>query len=310
LLILALRIVIKPFSGNKKNVRLSALPFLVIPVLFITLVEAVVADSIYGYTMIWDTEEGLVFPIVNNMELLVLRLFAFGGLLSVLIAYQKLETSIEHERKIHLLEQLTKNQEAYGREAQSRYEQTCSFRHDIKNHLLVLHQLLKEGKSNEANEYLRNLEVVSDALSFQVKTGNTTVDALLSSKLAVAAQIGIHLQYSVLIPKLSYVSDMDWCIILSNVLDNAISACEDVSDQDRFICLSGRQKGNVYLLKIENSCRNNTKLPTEGIGLSNIKAVLQKYSGKVDIEVINNVFKLNALFIIPQQSQDILQQFY
>ena len=310
LLILTFRIVEKSFLDSVKNMRLSILLVLTIPILFITLVEAVVSESIYGNTVIWNTEVGLVFPIVNNIQLLVLRLFAYGGLFSVLIAYKKLKLSIEHEQTIHLLEQQTQNQEVYVREAKLRYEQTRSFRHDLKNHLLVLHQLIKDGRSNEANEYLKNMEVVSDALSFQIQTGNVAVDALLGSKLGVATQKGIHIQCTVLIPEQSYIADMDWCIVLSNALDNAIHASEAIARQDRWIHLSGIRKGNVYLLNIENRCRENTKIPIEGIGLSNIRAVLEKYNGKMDIEVMNHIFKLNVLFIIPQHSRNIPQQTY
>lgn len=143
---------------------------------------------------------------------------------------------------MHLLEQQTQNQEVYVREAKLRYEQTRSFRHDIKNHLLILHQLIKDGKSNEANEYLENMEVVSDALSFSAQTGNDAVDALLNSKFSVAAHKEISIHCSIHIPKQSYIADMDWCIVLSNALDNAISASEAVSEQDRWIHLFGIQK--------------------------------------------------------------------
>ncbi|WP_029191999.1 sensor histidine kinase [Paenibacillus elgii] len=310
LLMFTFHIVRKIFSDSVKNVRLSMLMVLIIPILFITLVETVVSDSIYGNTIVWNTETGLVSPIVNNMQLLVLRLFAYGGLFSILTAYKKLKISIEHEQTIHLLEQQTQNQEVYVREAKLRYEQTRSFRHDIKNHLLVLHQLIKGEKTNEADEYLRNMEAVSNSLSFQVQTGNVAVDALLSSKLDIATQKGIHTHCTILIPKQSFIADMDWCIILSNALDNAISASEDIARQDRWIHLSGKYKGNAYLLNIENCCPKDTKLPLEGTGLSNIRAVIKKYNGKMEIEVSDNIFKLNALFIIPQHSKDIPQQFY
>ena len=308
LLIFTFHTVRKSFIDGVKNIRLPILLVLIVPVLFITLVEAVIFDSIYGNTVVWDTEAGLVFPIVNNVQLLVLRVLAYGGLFSILIAYKKMRLSIEQEQTIHLLEQQTQNQEVYAREAKLRYEQTRSFRHDIKNHLLVLHQFINEGKSKEANEYLENIKVVSDALSFQVQTGNVTADALLDSKLSIAAQKGIPIHCSIRIPNQSFIADMDWCIVLSNALDNAINASDAIAEQERWIHLSGMQKGNLYLLNIENRCREDTKMPAEGIGLSNIRAVLKKYNGKMEIEVVDSIFKLNVLFILPQHSENILQQ--
>ena len=304
------RFVIRSFSSAIQNNRLSMLPILIVPVLFITLMETFISDSVYGNTIIWDTTRGLIYPQINNIELLLLRVFACGGLFSTLVAYQKLGITIQHEQAINLLEQQAHYQESYIREAQGRYEQTRSFRHDIKNHFLVLHQLLQEGKANEAHQYLENLEKISDGLSFPVKTGNTAVDALLSSKLALAAQNGIQVHCSIHIPEQSLVRDIDWCIVLANALDNAINACQQISNKDQWIQLSGGQKGNLYLLNIENTCSENTPFPTEGIGLSNIKTVLQKYNGKVGIEIMDGVFKVNALFILPQQLRDIPQQIY
>lgn len=299
LLILTSRMVLKSFSSDMHPIRQQSLPVLLVPALFITFFEAFISDFIYGNTIIWDTAKGLMFPSLNNFELLVLRLLACGGLFCALIAHQKVSDLIEHEQTIQLLRQQTQNQEVYVREAKSRYEQTRSFRHDIKNHLLVLHQLIIDGKSNEASEYLGNVEVVSEALSFQVQTGNAAADALLSSKLSVAAQQKIPIHCSIFIPKRSLIADMDWCIVLSNALDNAINASEAIDEQDRWIHLSGTQKGNVYLLNIENRCREDTILPSEGIGLSNIRAVLKKYNGKIEIEIVDQIFKLNVLFIIP-----------
>jgi sensor histidine kinase YesM len=308
MLILTCRIIHKSFSGSMRPIRHQSLLMLLFPVLFITFFEAFISDFVYGNTIIWDTEKGLTFPSLNNFELLVLRLLACGGLFCALIAYRKLSDLIEHEQTIRLLRQQTQNQEVYVREAKSRYEQTRSFRHDIKNHLLILHQLIKDGKSNEASEYLGNMETVSDALSFQVHTGNAAADALLSSKLGVASQQEIHVHCAISIPKQSLIADMDWCIVLSNALDNAINASAAIDRQDRWIHLSGIQKGNIYLLSIENRCRKDTALPLEGIGFSNIRAVLKKYNGNMDVEVAENIFKLNMLFIIPQHPKDIPQQ--
>lgn len=310
LLILTFGMILNAFSSSIWSMCQPILLVLLVPILFITFIGAFVSDSIYGNIVVWDTVQGLVSPKVNSFQLLVLRLLACGSLFSSLIAYQKLVQSIEHKQRVQLLEQQTQNQEIYVKEASLRYEQTRSFRHDIKNHLLVLRQLLTEDQPNTAKEYLAKLEGVSDTLSFPIQTGNVTVDALLSSKLAIAAGKGICIDCSVHIPKQSGVSDMDWCIVLSNALDNAISANDGICEQDKMICLSGRQKGNIYLLNIENRCHAGTKLPTAGIGLSNIQAVLHKYNGKVEIEIIDDAFKLNALFVIPQHSKDIPQQTY
>lgn len=102
LLIFTFNIVRKIFLDGAKEMRLSILLVLIVPILFITLVETVVSDNIYGNTLVWNTESGLVLPVVNNIQLLSLRLLAYGGLFSSLIAYKKLKLSIDDEQTIHL----------------------------------------------------------------------------------------------------------------------------------------------------------------------------------------------------------------
>ena len=76
-------------------------------------------------------------------------------------------------------------QKIYIAEAQVRYKQTSSFRHDVKNHLSVLDGLLRGGRLEEGRAYLKKLRAVSESLSFPYQTGNAMVDILLGEKLGL-----------------------------------------------------------------------------------------------------------------------------
>ncbi len=90
---------------------------------------------------------------------------------------------------------------------------------------------------------------------------------------------------------------MDWCILLSNALDNAIKACQEVPEEERYIHMSSRKKGNFYLLTVENSCsRELEKAPEDGIGLSNIRAVAEKNHGTVENTAFDGTYRLQLLF--------------
>ncbi|MDR1701490.1 MAG: GHKL domain-containing protein, partial [Sporomusaceae bacterium] len=282
ILLLVFKFILKIFAASKKRSDKIDLLALIVPVLFIALVEKTVTNSIYGDTIVINTAQGLLVPVVNNLELVFLHLVAVAGLFAALLVYQKLTISLHNEQTVQLLAQETQAKEIYLQEAQSRYEQTRSFRHDIGNHLLVLRQLLKEGRQEEAVSYLFNLEDVSAALSFPVNTGNTVVDALLGSKLMLARQQGIAVDCQIAIPQTSGVKDIDWCVLLANALDNAIKESGQVAAKERFIYLESERKGNFYFLLLKNACREKTLLPKDGIGLSNIKAVTQKYGGKTE----------------------------
>ncbi len=308
LLIVVFRVILRSFEGSLRDIRPPHRWLLLIPVLFITFVGAFLSDAVYGNTVVIDSARGLVFPQVNSAELLFLRLLACVCLFSTLFAYKRLTQAMEQEKTLQLLAGQAQNQAVYIKEAKERYAQTHSFRHDIQNHLLVVRQLLAGEKPDAAREYLEKLEEAADALSFPAQTGNDALDALLGSKLAVATAQGIPVDCEMHIPKHSGVDDIDWCIVLANALDNAINASEAMDGPEKEIRIFGSQKGNIYLLRVENRCPASTKPPKAGIGLSNIRAVLSKYDGRMDIEVTDGFFRLSALFVIPQHSGSIPQQ--
>lgn len=292
--------ILKVFHGSIGVLHHRVMLLLAIPIVFIALSEQIAVLAIFGDMVIMDKKEGMIFSVVNSWEILVLHLFACMGLVSILAAYDKLMKAIQAEQTVTLLEQQACEKESYVREAQTRYDQTRSFRHDIKNHLLVLGGLLKQEKNEEAYRYLSGLEDVTNALSYPCHTGNVVVDTLLSSKFAIASQKGIDIICTANIPKVSRIEDIDWCIILSNGIDNVINASEEMEVEDRYIHIYGKQKGNFYLLNIENRCKETQKTVQKGIGLWNIQAVVEKYEGTLDIEIANGVFKLNMLFVISQ----------
>ena len=111
-----------------------------------------------------------------------------------------------------------------------------------------------------------------------------------------------------MLPYPCLVRDIDFCIILSNALDNAIYACKQMKDDvEKYINVAGRMKGDFLLLEVENSFQGSTSF-TRGIGLSNIKAVAEKYHGAMHIKTQSTTFYLNVLLIIPQHSESSSQQ--
>lgn len=281
-----------------KTEHLSLL-MLLVPVLFICLTERVIRAQMYGNTLVWDSEAGIVFPVVNHWEVLFLQAAAALCLFTVLAAFRRLMKTVDTEQKYKQLEQQTNVQKIYLGEARAREQMTRAFRHDVKNHLQVVRGLLEKNQIEQAQQYLEHLGGLSAALTYPVHTGNAAVDALLGSKLAAAAQQEIPIDCTLHIPEQTKVEDIDWCILLSNALDNAI--CANAALEKRWIEISGRQKGNFYLLRVNNPCtREDGALPADGIGLSNMRTVAQKYGGTLQIEIAQGIFHLEVLLLISQ----------
>lgn len=278
----------------------SVLFLLAVPVFFITLVEQTIQDQIYGDTIVLEGQK-LVSPVIDHTKMLLLQIFACACLLLSLSAFQKLSAALRARQTICLLEQQAKEQEIYIHEAMLRDQKTRAFRHDIKNHLLILSQLLKSGQDTQAYAYLRGLQEELSPLSAPIHTGNAAADALLGSKTAVAEQKGIDLSCRLSIPQNSPIPDTDWCIVLANAVDNCLCACDALlspgQEEKPYIHIQGKQKGDLFLLIVENSCDPClTAPPADGTGLSNIRAVVEKHKGAFQNKASGGVYRLDLLF--------------
>ena len=223
--------------------------------------------------------------------LFFLQITGLAALLCTLYAYRQLCRGFQAQVELQSLTQAAQAQKVYIAEARARYEQTKSFRHDIKNHLSVLDGLLKNEKLDEGREYLKKLETVSEALSFPYQTGNQVVDILLGEKLGLAKEITAEV--SLVLPNPCGIDDFDLCVLFANVLDNAITACR-AQDGAKSIRISGKRQGDFYMLTFENTC-SQEPLPPAGTGLSNIRVVAEKYHGAVLTEKTGGWFSLNVL---------------
>ena len=260
------------------------------PTLFFFAAEMYILQSAYG----------LYFPSIsfeelrNHGVLLALQVMGLVALLCTLYAYRHLCQGFQAQAALQSLTQAAHEQKVYITEAQARYEQTKSFRHDIKNHLSVLDGLLRSGDLEEGREYLKKLEAVSEALSFPYQTGNPIVDILLGEKLGLAKEIAAEV--SLVLPKPCGIDDFDLCVLFANALDNAIAACR-ANDGAKAIRISGKQQGDFYMLTFENTC-SDEPMPPAGTGLSNIKAVAEKYHGAMLTEKNGRQYYLSVLLNI------------
>lgn len=293
---------------DRKAPMLRYMLILLLPIFFVLLVMQQVFTT-YGSTVTVSSDGTRISPDVNDWTMLIIQIAAYLCLFAVLFAYKELLQSFALQIRNTLLEQQVNVQANSVQEMQMRYELTRTFRHDLNGHWTVLGGFLKTGENEKALEYLGKLTTMSDQLSFPCQTGNAVLDMLLTNKLGIAHQKGINVDCTVKIPANCLINDMDLCIVFSNAVDNAVKACSSKSKTHPYLTLKTVQKGNFFLIEIENSrLDDNVIIKGSGIGLDSIKAVAEKYNGTVRIEKDTKMFRLNVLFIIPLQSNSISLQ--
>ncbi len=186
-------------------------------------------------------------------------------------------------------------------EIENIYMTMRGWRHDYHNHLQSLKGFLSLNKVDQMKNYLNELETDLDSIDTLYHSGNLQLDSILNSKLAIAekGQIRIHCDAS--IPPQLHVSDLDLCVILGNLLDNAIESCRKIENPDeRFIRVYiGILKKQLYI-SITNATSETVKQRTDhyfttkrgdhGHGLKRVDQVVKKYDGYLNRQNEPGVF--------------------
>jgi sensor histidine kinase regulating citrate/malate metabolism len=192
-------------------------------------------------------------------------------------------------------------------EVQNIYHQMRGWRHDYHNHIQTMKAHLVLGQLNELSEYLGKLDNDLTSVDTVIKTGNVMVDAILNSKISLAVSRKINVNIKATVPGELKVSEIDLCVIIGNLLDNAMEACLKQPDEaERFIRVYiGIFKEQLYI-SVSNSVGGEIKKSgktyfstknsaTHGFGLMRVDKIAQKYSGYINRQNEEAVFATEVM---------------
>lgn len=185
-------------------------------------------------------------------------------------------------------------------EVKTVYLNMRGWRHDYHNHLQSLKAYLSKKQVDEAQKYLSELEEDLDRVDSLIRSGNVMIDAILNSKLSIAMNKDIDVTYTVTAPEIVSVSDIDLCIILANIFDNAIEACEKIDVKKRFIRVYVNILHNQLYISLTNSAEEDLnenqkhyiseKRGNHGHGMKRVKLTVDKYEGYLNLKNEPGVF--------------------
>lgn len=172
-------------------------------------------------------------------------------------------------------------------------QQTMALRRRLQLHISSLSALLAKGDTAQAIAYTRELAEEIDGLSVY-QTGNTLVDMVLGDRLGAAGASGIRVEVKkASAPENLPILDSDLCLILLNLLDNALSALRSCEQPERMIVLQLWTQEDSFHFVCENSADHPT-LPNAAArrhpdgresGLAIVERTLLQYGGKLDLKV-------------------------
>ncbi|MDR0221288.1 MAG: GHKL domain-containing protein [Lachnospiraceae bacterium] len=206
----------------------------------------------------------------------------------------------------------------FFRELDAMQSDLRTWRHEYQNNLIALRALAEDGEHEKVLEYLDSISIPSQRDETLLQTGNSVLDAVVSSKLLLARSKGIEVSLQAVYPEEHNIEDGDFCAIIGNLLDNAIDANERIGETEclRFISFSLLVKGKNLAISIINSyegeiVRVGDHLPTvkderyHGIGIRYVDAIVDKYHGHVLREYQDGIFETHImipLIIDPRRS--------
>ena len=242
----------------------------------------------------------------------MIALCIFAGEAALIYFWQRYRILLAERQKHFVEEQQVKAMKKRLEEAENFYGSIRKVRHEMKNHMANIKGLAGAGEYGEIEEYVRRMDETMQELEYKYVTGNAVTDVIINDKCRRAEKAGIRFgadfRYGGEIP----VFDMG--IILNNLLDNAIEACEKLEPGKGFIRLSLKRKKQFLILYVENSfdgavpvSKGSSLPPTtkqsilpgiiteHGIGLENVRDIAERYFGGVNIKVKGDVFHVTVM---------------
>lgn len=269
--------------GIIKNERayLQNVMLILVPLMLVFVVEVYIIKVLYSAV---DTNSG----IGGNIRSLLVQALGMASVFCALLAYKKCADNFRMNEKIRLYDRERHYSRQYADEVRSYYDAARSLRHDFKNHILVIGELLRKEKYQQAAGYVSELNKTCESTELKFHTGCPILDIIFTDKLSEYAD-----KVTIKCAAVPEIDETDICVIFANAVDNAVSAVSKLPDDERFIKITTKSRGELLFIEFENSFDNN---PFEiGTGLENIIAVSEKYGGTSRISACGNTFSLKMI---------------
>ena len=181
---------------------------------------------------------------------------------------------------------------AHFAEVENMHNQMRGWRHDFANHIQVMKSLASSSDIEAVARYLDELDADLRTVDAIIKTGNKMADAILNSKLSLARSKNISIAADAHIAIELKTSPLDLCIIIGNLMDNAIEACLALPEGMRVIRIYMEMKNTQLYMSFTNTAAPgkkrksggrfaSTKGAGRGFGLVRVDHIVERHNGYI-----------------------------
>jgi len=261
---------------------------------------------------------GNIYPNLSLALLIMLSACLFiQSLVSALrIAEVYKDLAVSSSRLEQARIQISIQKQYYGA-LSGQMDEIRAIKHDTRHFVNAIRRLIDEGKYDELKRFIGDYTVKTETDPIPFFCENAVANSILGYYSLKAKEVDIPFYCSCSIPKQLSLSDTDLCIVLGNALENAIEACSIMDNDDaRFISNEVMVLNNQLLIKIKNSYNGLLNVrdgnyastkddKTRGIGMQNIKKVVESYGGFIKTEHTENIFILMVAFPLSVEKKKV-----
>ncbi len=245
-----------------------------------------------------------------SLALVLSRIFMT---ISTFFMCRSISSDYERMKEQQALSNQLDMQKKYYEALSENVEKTRKSRHDLKHHLSAIAGFAEADDKAGLINYCNNLTQMQYGEVDIPYSGNAAIDGVLYHYAVIAKRHNIAFKIRGLF-NTDNIDDIDICALLGNTLDNAITACRTIKEK-RFISISTKTDGNVLAIMVSNSfdgvVKNNKQenimsrkaKNREGIGLTSIKSVCEKYNGTLNIDYNDTTFTCMMLLNLQDEPE-------
>lgn len=300
LLTLFLIICLKKFFQNE-NMRSLPNKYNII-LLLIPVGSMFVVYNIFMLSIETSEKNHIRESLTSSIIILLINIIIFK-LYLILSKEKELEKyNVVYEQQLELCTQ-------HMREKENVMMEFRNARHDIKQHFIVLIEMLDNNQNELAMDYLRKLIKMAPLSNIGIsRTDNIVVDSLVNAKYTIALKEEIKFTVDIHIPMQLPFYSADLSILLGNILDNAIEASLQIAKEERYIKFFMKFETNTLIITVINAFngeliknRNGKIISSKveagyhGIGLESVRKVATKYHGSVVLETKQETFIIKVI---------------
>ncbi len=291
LILLFIAIIIQNTTESEKE---NSLP--VLNMVALLMVPVVSIAYIYYLVIVAHKRKGIV--IFAALALLFINILIFYLYHSLLKFY----SARMNEQVFKQMLEVYSYQLDVARESEERVK---ALRHDIKHHIIELSAMAKNNNDDDMIKYLSDMKEFMFNPKEYSNTGNREIDGVLNYMLQKANRTLNQVDVQINIPEDLYLNNFNICVILGNLVDNAVR--EASKSEEKQLTIKMQIKQELLLIFIENSYSGKilenknglqttqTELAIHGIGLENVKKVVIDNGGEIKIDYTSNRFCVQVL---------------